>query len=126
MPKVFDSSKPYGEVYGDSKGRRYEQDGVFFGPTGKEWVDPDNETPALVVPTTPPPLLPEEPVKLADSDAETQPTADVPPASVVAPAPTTKDINPATGKQYTKAELKELVAAPVVDSGSEVDKQLNG
>ena len=32
---MLDKSRPYAEIYGDTHGRRYEQDGHYFGADGK-------------------------------------------------------------------------------------------
>jgi hypothetical protein len=32
--------EPFGEIFGDTQGRRYEQGGKFFTVTGDEWADP--------------------------------------------------------------------------------------
>lgn len=36
----LDRKKPFGDVQGDSEGRRYHQDGVYFGVDGERWIDP--------------------------------------------------------------------------------------
>jgi hypothetical protein len=35
----LDKGKPYGEIFGDLRGRRYEQDGRYFDAVGNEVVD---------------------------------------------------------------------------------------
>lgn len=32
----FDKNKDHGEIFGDSEGRRYFQDGVYYDATGKQ------------------------------------------------------------------------------------------
>lgn len=38
--KQLDRKKPFAEIYGDTQGRRFEQDHTFFGPDEKEWIGP--------------------------------------------------------------------------------------
>jgi hypothetical protein len=41
----LDKSKPYGEVFGDPQGHRYEQDGKLFDALGEEIVVKAKDTP---------------------------------------------------------------------------------
>jgi hypothetical protein len=36
MARTLDRSKPYGELFGDLTGRRYEQEGAYFDAGGSE------------------------------------------------------------------------------------------
>lgn len=39
MARKLDRSRDFGSIQGDSQGRVYEQDGVFFSADGTEWAD---------------------------------------------------------------------------------------
>lgn len=45
MGKTLDRQKPFGEIYGDSEGKRYEQDGEYFRGDGSLWGPPSPPAP---------------------------------------------------------------------------------
>jgi hypothetical protein len=41
--KTFDKQKPHGTVHGDTEGRVYVQDNVYYDGEGREWQPPKPE-----------------------------------------------------------------------------------
>lgn len=44
--KTLDRKRSFGDVQGDSEGRRYHQDGIYFDADGNQWRDPNAPAPA--------------------------------------------------------------------------------
>lgn len=42
---TLNRQQPFGEIYGDDKGRKYEQNGKYFDAFGKLWVDTEKKAP---------------------------------------------------------------------------------
>lgn len=81
MPATLNRKRPFDTVYGDDKGRKYYQGGVYFDAQGEEWEDPDAKKPlrrttqARVQPPPTPaqPALPLEPAAPASEMADDDP-----------------------------------------------------
>lgn len=53
MAKKLDKERDYAVIVGDDQGRLYEQDSLYFGSDGSEWVEPGKRKSGATKPPAP-------------------------------------------------------------------------